>query len=738
MLLQLLLLASLQYRVDFTPNSISCEEGQKVPVSAAVYRRNRPVNERVSFFTNNSSLATIARVNDRAANVSCTKVGKTHVGAGYKGKRDSSATAVCSAAPNTLVASPDSAMFEEAGDSADVTVLVTNACDHIDSMSTVSPLSRNASIVTSETISKRLFRLRATGEGSTVVTFTLGALKDSVRVCVGDTTLTVAPPTFTVSVGGTSGQTATITSCGAGAIGGTVSWISRTPAVATIASSGAQTATVTGVAPGTSWMVGSLGSRSDSSLGTVVSVTASCDGVEVDPGESIQAAATAAGTGDTICVMPGTHRFQQVSPKANQVFLGEPGLSIMTGARVLTSWTVSGAYWYASGQTQQVTFDPNFTCQPGHSGCAYPEQLWVNGELYEHVTTLSAVTAGSKKWFFNYSSDQIFIPIDPSGKTIQTSVTQYAFAGSAGGVTVKHLVVERYSNEDQRAVVNYGTGGAGGSWTIDSNTIRYNHGVGATIGTNGKIRGNEIYEQGQAGYMAFGTNPLVEDNYIHHNNTAKFGPGPFGMAGGGKAVLTTSLIVRNNVATHNDGPGLWTDINNVDCLYEGNRVDSNGWRGIFHEISYDCVIRNNTVRFNGHDYPGSSVGAFEGAGILVSNSRNVEVYGNVVEDNRNGILGREEDRPQHPSGLGAHNILNLWVHDNTVKQLGSSSAGRAAGITDNDPSWNPHAPGSNNVWEDNDYTCNGSTKWRWAPNSDISKAAWLALPQDAGSTFSGC
>ena len=451
-------------------------------------------------------------------------------------------------------------------------------------------------------------------------------------------------------------------------------------------------------------------------------------GTEIYPGQSIQAAVNAFPAGTAFLLKAGMHRMQQVMPKDGNTFTGEAG-AIMSGARILGGWEADGnGRWYVSGQTQQNTdYNPNYTCQSGHGGCFYPEQLWVDGGLYEHVTSLGAVRPGT--WYFDYAADRIYLPLDPAGQTVETSVTRFAFGGAASGVTVKNLIVEKYATEAQQATVNHGKAR---SWTIEANEIRHNHGVGATVSANGVIRGNEIHHQGQAGVMAFGLNPLVEGNYIHHNNTAYFGPGPYGMAGGSKFVETNGLIVRNNVSTHNDGPGLWTDINNVNCLYEGNRVDSNGWRGIFHEISYDCVIRNNTVRHNGHDYPGSSVGAFEGAGILISNSPNVEVYGNVVEDNRNGIMAREDDRDaNHPSPLGPHHTVNLWVHDNTVRQMDS---GRAAGITDTDPYADPYTSVANNRWSRNTYIVGTGAKWRWKGNLDVSRTEWLT-GQDSGSIF---
>ena len=41
--------------------------------------------------------------------------------------------------------------------------------------------------------------------------------------------------------------------------------------------------------------------------------------------------------------------------------------------------------------------------------------------------------------------------------------------------------------------------------------------------------------------------------------------------------------------------GIWLDIDNIDIVIEDNLVEDNYRCGIFYEISYDAVIRDNTV-----------------------------------------------------------------------------------------------------------------------------------------------
>ncbi len=65
-----------------------------------------------------------------------------------------------------------------------------------------------------------------------------------------------------------------------------------------------------------------------------------------------------------------------------------------------------------------------------------------------------------------------------------------------------------------------------------------------------------------------------------------------------KFAYSDTLTVSNNYSHDNDGPGMWTDISSIRTLYEKNIVMNNARAGIFHETSYDAVIRNNTEIFN--------------------------------------------------------------------------------------------------------------------------------------------
>jgi parallel beta-helix repeat protein len=176
---------------------------------------------------------------------------------------------------------------------------------------------------------------------------------------------------------------------------------------------------------------------------------------------------------------------------------------------------------------------------------------------------------------------------------------------------------------------------------------------------------------------------------------------------------------------HNVGPGLWTDVDNINTVFEKNVVEDNTGTGIFHEISYDAIIRNNQVRRNGH----STCNWLYGAGILVAHSSNVEVHGNTVEDNCNGIVGIQQDRGAGP--YGPHELKNLYVHDNTVRMPSGQS-----GIADGSGG-NAVYTSRNNRFESNSYSIRlGEPAFGWM-NQAMTKAQWQAAGQDKAGTFVG-
>ena len=144
-------------------------------------------------------------------------------------------------------------------------------------------------------------------------------------------------------------------------------------------------------------------------------------------------------------------------------------------------------------------------------------------------------------------------------------------------------------------------------------------------------------------------------------------------AGGAKFAYTDGLVVRANTVVENDGAGLWTDIDCLDTTYEANRVEGNTWAGIFHEISYDAVIRENEVSGNGFGSPGW----VWGAGIQVAGSAGVTIVDNLVVGNYHGIVGVEQDRVA--GQFGEYRLVDLIVRQNVVIDSGQTGIAQDRG-----------------------------------------------------------
>jgi hypothetical protein len=436
--------------------------------------------------------------------------------------------------------------------------------------------------------------------------------------------------------------------------------------------------------------------------------------VSLRPGDDIQARVTAAAAGTTFTFDPGVYRLQTVRPKDRDTFKGQPG-AIMSGARLLTSFERSGDYWVATGQTQRGELHGE--CQSGFPRCVMPEQLFIDDVALLHVGTMDELQPGC--WFFDYGPGKIYFADNPAGRKVETSIATGAFLNTADGVTVTGLVVEKYANLAQSGAI---TSENRSGWVVTGNEVRWNHGAGIRAGSATQVVGNFIHHNGQIGLIGAGTDVLVENNEISYNNNAHFDPS--WEAGGTKFVLTDALMVRGNFVHHNAGPGLWTDLDNINTTYENNTSEDNERMGLLHEISYAAIIRNNVMRRNGFGYPDWAWGA----GILVAASPNVEVYGNTVENNADGIAAVQQERGS--GSHGPHQISNLWVHDNVVTMSGGWT-GLVQDVGDSS-----YFTSRNNRFERNRYILgSGAVFFTWM-NGDRSESEWKNYGQDGTGTFS--
>lgn len=406
----------------------------------------------------------------------------------------------------------------------------------------------------------------------------------------------------------------------------------------------------------------------ESQEGTIASSAAEeCPDQLLEPSMDVSRVVAQSPPGTGFCFAPGVYSLSSpIKPRTGQAFVGQPGATL-SGAVEMDGWQREGDLWKVTGQTQESR--PHGNCVSGEA-CRYNEDLYVDNTLLRRVMNLEEVEPGS--YFFDYAGDTIYIGDDPSGHRFELASTSFAFLGSTtvSDVLVQGLTVEKFANPAQKGAI-FPNGGE--RWTVSHNEIRLNHGTGLSAFSGGALVANFAHHNGQKGLGAMGSNVLVEGNEIAYNNTVGFRPG--WEAGGTKFAVTTNLVVRDNYVHHNEGPGLWTDIDNLNTVYEGNFVSDNAGEGIFHEISYDAVIKNNVVLRNGF----GDGRWFYGAGILVAHSSNVEVYRNVVQNNFHAIAGIDQERGE--GRYGPYVLRNMYVHHNVVR-MPVGQTGIAGGPTD--------------------------------------------------------
>jgi hypothetical protein len=426
--------------------------------------------------------------------------------------------------------------------------------------------------------------------------------------------------------------------------------------------------------------------------------------IVLKPGQDLGAVVGHAPEGTRFLLEPGIYRQQTIRPKDRQEFIGQNG-TILSGAMVLGSWTNDAGLWRHEGLPEPLQFRGQ--CRDGGELCGHREDLFVDGQLYRRVDSLDRLGPGN--WY--YEDRSAYLADDPTARLVELGVTPQAFAGTAENVVLEKLVIEKYATNAQEGAIYFHDARG---WQILDVVARWNHGAGLTFGPQTYVKGGSFSHNGQIGIVGIGEGTTIEGVEIAYNNYA--GYDSFWEAGGTKFWRNKNLVVRDSCVHHNLGPGLWSDIDNVDVLYEGNKVFLNADDGIKYEISYDAIIRDNVVARNG-------TGGYDewlwGSQILMQNSSNVQVYNNLVEISSefgNGIGVVYQDRGE--GAYGPWHAVGNSVHENTIIHLGSR--GQNGIVTDTaDPSFWATA---DNRFDRNTYITADAGAAYWT--SEGRNAAW--------------
>jgi parallel beta-helix repeat protein len=381
-------------------------------------------------------------------------------------------------------------------------------------------------------------------------------------------------------------------------------------------------------------------------------------------------------------------------------------------------------------------------------------------------------------------------------------INRYAFTQRAKNVTIRYLTIRGFVAPNDEGVVNHDSGNG---WLIEHNTMTGNEGAALMAGAGQRVLRNCLKDNGQYGMNAFQagngiTGLVVDGNEFVGNNTGDWEtkkPG-CGCTGAMKFWAVNGATVRNNWIHNNHGPGVWADTNNNDFLVENNLIEGNDGTGIFYEISYNAIIRGNTLRNNawvvgrefanrGDNFPIGAIYLSEAGGDsrLPARTTSIDITANIFENNWGGVVAWENaDRfcnspvsvtadctlvvgPQNLAKCSQPAIAteplfsdcrwktqHLDIHHNKfvfdpAKVAGGCPAGycgRSALFANYGtvPNWSPYKARAvqelitfknDNKWHDNTYV----GPWQFVPyetGRDMALAQWQTAPysQDAGSS----
>ncbi|WP_244626375.1 right-handed parallel beta-helix repeat-containing protein [Bradyrhizobium ivorense] len=422
--------------------------------------------------------------------------------------------------------------------------------------------------------------------------------------------------------------------------------------------------------------------------------------IAVEPGSSIQAAVDRSGEGAVLCLKKGVHRAQAVRPRARQHFHGE-GETVLNGSLLLERFTREERYWVARSQLQRVA--QHGECLPSAPACNHPQAVFMDDKPMTRVPSKDALATG--EFYVDYASGRIFLVDDPTVHKVEVTIAGFAFESSAADVLIDNLTVEKYGSRAQKGAIH---AREGLRWVIENCVAQLNSGAGISVGTGTRVRGCDVHHNGQIGIEGEGKDILIDGNRIWSNNI--YGFDPEWEAGGVKIAISNGVTFRGNRVTDNNGVGLWCDIECRNVLFEDNFVENNLYSGIFHEISFNAVIRRNVVRHNGRGR-----GWFWYADILVAASEGVEVTGNTVTIEPGGCGIMLIDQGRRSEKGATYKTRNNTIHANEMTFEGAPCAGGASDTKRGEENFSIISTG-NNQFDGNTYRVRGTsgpTRFVW-------------------------
>ena len=296
-------------------------------------------------------------------------------------------------------------------------------------------------------------------------------------------------------------------------------------------------------------------------------------------------------------------------------------------------------------------------------------------------------------------------------------------------VVIRGLRITRYVPPEMNAALE-GAGAQGA--LIEGNEIDHNSNgqlrtYGMHLPSSSIVRRNSIHHNGWVGIDGYRcTDTLIEGNDIYANPPAYF-EDTVGEASNIKLFDCGRITIRGNYVHDGIFRGIWVDTMRPDVTIEFNRVVNHGRAGIWYEVSYRGVIRNNYVENAGY-YQTQLNGWLRGGGIEVSNSPDVSVLNNTVVNSLNGIIGLQAES-YRDGPYGKSELRNLLVQGNIiVMPRGQTGITENTGSAEVFTSWNNRFVG--NRFE----LLRNRTPFAWM-GRNLDERQWQSYGQGTNDTF---
>jgi hypothetical protein len=273
-------------------------------------------------------------------------------------------------------------------------------------------------------------------------------------------------------------------------------------------------------------------------------------------------------------------------------------------------------------------------------------------------------------------------------------LNRYFATGSAAGVTFRYLEVTGFVCPIDEFVANHD---AATGWTFEYCQFHGNNGASIGLGIDSVLRHCWLHDNGQYGFSSYkapvsdGAVNAISNVTIDYCEIARNGtlsdeynpdgtPKHNGRNGAGKFWDTNGITVTNNWIHHSNFVSIWADTNNVACRIENNLIEEGVAEAIIYEISYNILIKNNTIRRNtiysgknfasrGDNFPIASVYLSEAGGDAAVSATYAQssVEGNTFIDNWGDLtLWENADRFCNSPANTSNKIYKPFGHGATL------------------------------------------------------------------------